>query len=151
MKPKQLLSAILILIFYTTTSAQVDIKYQGEINLGYSVGLDSNDGRLNVHTIQGAKIGQYISAGLGLGLDYYHYYDEFMIPLYLDIKGYYPINDRISPFIAMDLGYSIRTSSSTDGCIYFAPSIGVKYKNFSFQYGYTCKLGALQFKLGYIF
>ncbi len=55
-----------------TTMAQTSVKYNGEINAGYSIGVGSYPvNRVNLNTIQGIKVGEYFSTGLGLGLDWY--------------------------------------------------------------------------------
>ena len=53
-----------------TAMAQTSVKYNGEINAGYSIGVGSYPvNRVNLNTIQGIKIGEYFSTGLGLGLE----------------------------------------------------------------------------------
>ncbi len=74
---KLFLLAVAAMMSVSVANAQVPVKYQGEVDLGYSIGVGTfSTGRVNVHTIQGARIGEYFSVGLGLGLDYYHEFYE---------------------------------------------------------------------------
>ncbi len=87
---KLLLLAATAAMAISTVNAQTPVKYHGEVDLGYSIGVGTfSTGRANLHTIQGVQVGRYFSAGLGLGLDYYHeFYDngELAIPIYLNLK-----------------------------------------------------------------
>ena len=103
---KLFLLAVAAMMSVSIANAQVPVKYQGEIDLGYSIGVGTfSTGRVNVHTIQGARIGEYFSAGLGLGLDYYHeFYEqgELAIPIYLNLKGYLPVFEKVSPYFSLN-------------------------------------------------
>ena len=152
--------------------AQTPIKYHGEVDAGYSlgVGLISID-RVGLHTIQGISVGKYFSTGIGLGAEYVitdGYFDEdesdftIMAPLYLNAKGYWPISERFSPYISFDAGASFGISDefTYDG-IYLTPAVGVKFGLLKAQIGYniiraseedwTYSIGALQFKVGLMF
>lgn len=152
------------------SSAQVTAKYQGEVELGYSAGVGTfSMGRVNLHTIQGAKVGDYFSVGLGLGLDYYHelYSDvgdgELFVPIYLNMKGYVSVTEKLSPFASLDLGYGLGITEGVSGCggFLWSPSVGLRYNHFKLQVGYTSQrisedgfgfnMNAVQFKIGIIF
>ena len=63
--------------------AQVPVKYQGEVDLGCSLGVGQlSSERVNIHTIQGVKIGEYFSTGVGIGADYYISGEDMTIPLF---------------------------------------------------------------------
>ena len=71
MKKLFVISALLI-VCASLCNAQNFAKYQGEVNLGYSIGVGNlGFNKVNLHTVQGVKIGDYVSAGLGLGLDWW--------------------------------------------------------------------------------
>lgn len=161
---KLIFSTLLAIMAIFSSNAQTNIKYNGEINLGYGIGVgDFSAGRVNLHTIQGVKIGDYFSTGVGVGFDYYHEGDELIVPIYLNLKGYYPINEKVSPFVSFDLGYGIGATDDLSGLggLYISPTVGIKYRHISFQLGYTCQrlqeegvgidFGAVQFKVGYVF
>lgn len=163
---KILFAAIMALVAFCG-SAQTKAKYQGEVQLGYSVGVgDFSAGRVNLHTVQGAKIGDHFSAGLGIGFDFYHDLGDgcdLLIPIYLNMKGYIPVNDDLSPYVSLDLGYGAGASGNLKslGGFYWGPSVGIRYKHFEFQLGYTSQrisdsgigfdMSAIQFKVGVAF
>ncbi len=165
--------ALLIALAAATLAASAQqARYQGQVDLGYSVGIGANGtGRVNLHTIHGARIGDYAYAGLGLGVDFYHQlkddgtgWGELMLPVFVDLKGYYPVNSHFAPFIALDLGYStgLTKGVSSAGGFLCSPAVGVKHKRFQAQVGYTSQhfseqgslgftTGACQLKLGLTF
>lgn len=63
---KLLLSVVLALSTLVAGAQEVSVKYQPEVELGYSVGTGTfATGRVNLHTVQGVRVGQYFSAGVG--------------------------------------------------------------------------------------
>lgn len=160
----------LMLLFATTmfagvAQAQTTIKYQGEVDLGYSIGVgDFALHRINIHTIQGVKIGNYFSTGIGIGADMYHEGDfDVMLPIYLNLKGYLPMQSKATPFISMDLGAGVGVSDNVSGLsgFYCTPAIGVMVGKFKAQLGYNIQqlsesgvsisMGAVQIKVGIVF
>lgn len=152
------------------SSSQITPKYQGEIELGYSVGVGTfSSNRVILQTIQGAKIGDYFSAGFGLGINYYHelYSDvgsgELFVPIFLNMKGYIPMTEELTYFVSLDLGYGIGVTEGVSGWEGFlwSPSFGLRYHEFKFQLGYTSQrvseygfgfnMNAFQFKIGVMF
>lgn len=164
---KVLLIVMMIFACVSGINAQAIAKYQGELDFGYSVGTGTfSTGRVNIHTIHGAKIGEYFSAGLGLGVDYYHeFYNmgELYMPIFLNMKGYIPVTDKLSPFASLDMGYGVGVTSGVTGTggFLWSPSVGLRYNKFKFQFGYTSQriskygfgvnMNAVQFKIGVIF
>lgn len=169
---KKLLVAIIVTItsVFSGNAQQVPVKYQGEVDLGYSIGVGTfSTGRVNLHTVQGVKISDYFSVGMGLGLDYYHdlYSDmgsgELFVPIFLNMKGYVPVTEKLSPFLSLDLGYGIGATEGVSGCggFLWSPSVGLRYNHFKFQIGYTSQrisengfgfnMDAVQIKVGVVF
>ena len=158
---------VVALIAASSASAQIPIRYHGEVDLGYSLGIGTfASDRVNLHTIQGLKIGQYFSTGVGLGLDYHHQlYEkgELVVPVYLNLKGYLPVNNIVSPYISMDLGVGIGATEGVSGLsgLYFTPAVGVAINKFKVQLGYNLQrvsemgiginVNAMQLKLGFVF
>ena len=98
--------------------------------------------RVNLHTIQGIQVGKYFSTGLGLGLDYYHeFYDsgELVVPIYLNLKGYLPVSEKVSPYFSFDIGVGVGATEGVSGFsgMYCTPAIGVKAGKFKAQLGYN--------------
>lgn len=140
-------------------------KYQGEIDFGYSsAGGNWATNRINLHTIHGARINNYISIGAGIGLDYYYEGDGtgFILPLYGNVKGYVPINEKWNPYASLGVGYGFGILGLSDvGGLYWDFAIGVKYRLLKFQIGYVSQsfpgipeninLKAVQFRIGLAF
>lgn len=138
-----------------------EVKYQGEVDLSYSIGTGIfSTGRVNIHTIHGAKIGNHFSAGFGLGVDFYHELEDVTIPVYLNAKGYLPVGEKLNLYASLDLGYGVFVSEGLGGFLW-SPAIGINYKKLKFQIGYTSQrvsesgigfdMNALQFKIGLMF
>lgn len=146
---KILLLAALAAITATTASAQWNLRYQGDVQLGYAMGTGDNFDRVNVHTVHGMRFNDYLFAGLGTGVDIYlgipyanadltsaDSYGEktkLALPLFVDLKGYLPVAPRLDLFAALDIGYSIALSKKdTVGMdlsgFLCAPQVGIAYK-----------------------
>lgn len=161
---KLLFSALVILLTIGTANAQTPVKYHGEVDLGYSLGVGTfAAGRVNLHTIQGVRIGEYFSTGIGLGLDFYHEGPELMVPVYLNLKGYLPVTSRVSPYFSLDIGAGVGASAGVSGLsgATYTPAVGIRVGRFKAQIGYNAQclsesgvsitMGALQIKAGVTF
>ncbi len=157
---------------YKTSTRSVDIWYQGELNVGFATGgkLTWKDGgdsektnysRPFISTIHGARITQYGFVGLGVGVQYAYgkmdpEYDDtsnwetLMIPVFLNLKGYYPVTEELAPYISISLGSSICATSSYGGSgsshgsswetrlkggFYGEYGLGFNYRRFNFGFG----------------
>ena len=149
---KKITLLVIMIVTAFTLNAQSLVKYHGEINAGYSVGIGTfATNRVNVHTIQGVDISKYFSTGVGI------------LPLFLNMKGYLPATETVSPFFSLDLGVGIGLTKGVDGMAGFicTPSVGVKLSHCTLQVGYNMQrnseygfgytMGSIQMKLGYIF
>ena len=163
---KLFLLAIAAVMSVSVANAQVPVKYQGEVDLGYSIGVGTfATNRVNVHTIQGVRIGKYFSTGLGLGVDCYHEFEktELIVPIYLNMKGYLPVSEKAAPYFSFDIGAGIGATESFKGLsgIYCTPAIGIKAGKFKAQVGYNVQrisetgiginVNAIQIKVGLMF
>lgn len=154
-----------LLISISSAWAQVPVKYQGEVDLGYSIGVGTwATGRVNIHTIQGAMIGDYFSAGVGFGVDIYHEGGtDILVPIYLNLKSYVPTNSNVSPYVSFDIGAGVGATEYVSGLsgLMLTPALGVKVGMFKVQIGYNMQkisesgvsvgFNAIQFKLGVAF
>ena len=155
----------LILGLGTLSASAQQTRYQGEVYLagGYGIG-NAALSRIQLHTIQGARIGECFSAGVGLGVDYYTPDLEsgmFMIPVFADFKLYAPTAGKVDPFLMVDLGYGIVAQEPQAGGLTFGAGIGFKAGVFAMSLGYHLQqfgvqgvslgLSALQLKLGFSF
>lgn len=150
--------------------AQSPIKYQGETDLAYSVGVGTfAQNRVSFHFINGIKAGNYFSTGVGVGLDFYHQMSEdkgeLVIPVFLNLKGYLPVSNKVNPYLSFDIGAGIGATEGISGAsgLYLMPAIGVNVKDWNtiFQFGYNVQrfsesgiginVNAIQFKFGILF
>lgn len=147
-----------------TTNAKAPIKYHGEVDLGYSIGVGTfATGRVNIHTVQGVEIGRYFSTGIGIGVDIYHESPDVMVPIYLNLKGYLPVSEIVKPYLSVDIGAGVGASSGVSGLsgATYTIAAGVKVKRFKAQLGYNVQrisesgigvnMNAVQIKLGVMF
>ncbi len=147
-----------------TMNAQTEIKYQGEMNFGYSLGVGEwAASRINIHSIQGVKIGEYFSTGIGFGADLYHGGGtSVMIPVFLNMKGYLPSKSKFTPYFSFDIGggFGVGDNSGLSGML-ITPALGIKAQAIKAQLGYNVQklsksgvsvnMGALQLKVGFDF
>ncbi len=163
---KLLLLAATAAMAISAVNAKIPVKYHGEADLGYSIGVGTfSTCRANLHTIQGVQVGRYFSAGLGLGLDHYHEFYEIgvlAIPIYLNLKGYIPVSEKAAPYISFDIGTGIGTKvlSGLSG-LYCTPAVGIKAGMYKAQVGFNVQrisesgmgfdMNAIQIKVGVLF
>lgn len=149
----------------TAEAQRVNTRYQGEVYVagGYGIG-DAPINRLQLHTIQGARVGECFSAGIGLGADWYTQDFEsglLMVPLFADFKFYAPTNSSFDPFIMLDIGYSLQPESPDLGGMMVGTGIGFHAGCFALSVGYHLQqlgaygvhidLSSIQLKLGVAF
>lgn len=147
------LTIALLAIVGTANAQNSKVKYQGDVQVGYSIGIGTlASDRINIHMINGVRINKYVSVGLGLGLDCYHSYDwylndyvgpELMMPIFLNARGYLPVSQKTDLFLSVDLGCSVGLTAGVTGMSGFmmTPAIGA-----SFDVG---KSKAIALSLGY--
>ena len=159
MKAKMFLATLVAVICFSNVSFSQN--YHSEYNFGYSVGVgDWATDRINIQTIQGLKINDNFTAGIGIGLDCYSEEEEYMLPITINAKVYLPTSEKFTPFASLDLGYGIGISDEISGGI-ITPAIGIKSGKLMTQIGYNSQkltedgfslnMSAIQFKLGIMF
>jgi hypothetical protein len=119
--------------------------------VGAGLGLHIYNAR-NVNMKDTASYPQYVgtqTGGVIKPLDsvtYMHAVDSsyMTLPIFLDIRGYYPIpNSPITPFAMLRVGYSFNLSDGFGGMgLYMNPAVGIKYQvspmlGLNFSIGYT--------------
>lgn len=158
--------------------SSVMVRYQGELNFGYATGGKlkwENGGKTKtdfsrpfIETVHGVRITDYAFAGVGFGIQYAYgdinkdsedsdSWDALMIPIFLNLKGSYPVTKDFAPYISLSFGGSICATSSFDdsgedygywetklkGGYYGEYGVGFTYKKFNFGLGlqhYALKL-----------
>lgn len=143
------------------------VRYQGELNFGYATGGKMNykydDGstgeeKINfsrpfIETIHGVRfLNDYLFIGAGFGAQYmYGKWNVLSIPIFANIKGYYPVSNNFAPYLSLSLGCSIFACSDWNksgyssyygswedqhkGGFYCDFGAGFNYKKFNFGFG----------------
>lgn len=104
------------------------VWYQGEIDLGFAVGGEMT-GPI-VETVHGIRITKYVFVGAGVGLHYPFEYGDPLVPIFGDVKFYYPVNEKIAPFLNADVGCEV-----CEGGLFLSAGLGLKYKRCQFSAG----------------
>ena len=150
-----------------------NVYYQGEVALGYSLGLNDVPSYAVFETVHGARIMKYGFAGLGFGLDVYpenwpevrvinakkgeireYKVLAIAVPIFANFKGYYPFSEKCAVYGSVDLGVLVGVYNMSGAGFYTSvgPGIEVGRKSafdFSIRYQYRGeKAGAMLFRLG---
>ena len=151
-----ILVAMAAMISTPATAQKGNTKYYGEVFVsGSAAKTDIHlklwdmiiDGTpmmygVSVQTIQGAKFGEYFSAGIGTGVDLlYGATDDFsliaaLIPVYADFKFWIPTNGKITPYLMAEAGGSFAIEPRSIHPLY-GGGIGIKMtKRFAMSLNY---------------
>lgn len=129
-------------------------KYQGEVAVAYAVGFNSFD-RVIFETVHGVRVSPYFFAGLGVACNYFYDFDSALIlPVFANLKAYYPFNKDISVYLSFDAGAGIGIADLGGAAFYTALGPGVNIKNFDIGIRWQhigTGTGAMQFRIGYKF
>lgn len=129
----------------TTNKTDHKSGYQGELNFGYVV--DGDYSRPFIESIHGFNMSGYAFAGVGFGLQYAYNKDKWNnmgIPLFVNLKGMYPVTENFSPYITLSLGYNFLLFGDSKHMINFIDGlggfyndlgVGIKYKAFNLSLG----------------
>lgn len=129
----------------TTYKVKAKTRYQGELNVGYGLSgklnedgetEDADYGRVFFETVHGMRINKYAFAGLGVGFQYATEWESAMLPIFVDLKGYYPVSDRFAPYVAVDLGYAIDLFDSPSEGFYASYGVGLNFGKLNFGLGW---------------
>jgi hypothetical protein len=112
-------------------SSTIQPGYQGIVEIGY--GLKTGDYGMNLlklNVINGYRINDNLAIGLGTGIRHYTESGESgtLVPVFADFRGYL-IQNNISPYVALGIGYTFDASNSFSGVgVMVNPSVGVGFK-----------------------
>lgn len=156
MKRSILLLVAMVVMFASSATAQERrVKYHGEVfvagdiawaNMNYAGDRVSRNDVLiygaSLHTIQGVKIGDHFSLGVGLGVDFLIGLDDddaevggLLIPIYLDCKYWMPTKGEVAPFVMAEGGGSFLIYPQTIAPLY-GVGVGFKVSKFTMSLGY---------------
>jgi sRNA-binding regulator protein Hfq len=107
--------------------------YRGFVDVGYVFGTgdeSSKIDRIEFSTTHGYQINTNFFVGGGTGIHYMTLNDVFLLPLFIDFKGYI-LSGNVSPYFDFKGGYTHILSKLEDedikGGLYISPAIGVRY------------------------
>ena len=115
--------------------SNLSIKYRGEASVGYAACSKANYmyggdysfasglSRPMIETIHGAEFNDYFFAGVGLGVQFFpgrvepsedmdEKWNILAFPLFVNFKGFFPVNDSFKPFANFSLGGTLVASSA---------------------------------------
>lgn len=155
-----------------STNKWFDPRYEGELNLGFATGgklkwADGGDkektnySRPFIETVHGVRFNDYMYAGLGVSVQYAlgkispdseesDKWNTLMIPVFLNLKGSYPVTEHFAPYLSLSFGGSFCATSSMDdswseddgkveqklkGGFYAEYGLGFTYKRLNFGFG----------------
>lgn len=129
------ITLLLCILFATKAFSQQVIRYQGDVEVGYSFGVNEKGfDKVNLHSTHGVRITPYVFLGAGTGLDCFtnYKYDcpELSLPLYVNSKFYTPITPTSHLFFSINLGYSVGLTEGVKdlGGLLLNPSVGISPK-----------------------
>lgn len=144
------------------------IRHQVEVSAGFITGgnlktklfgnVATNLSRPTLDIVYGARFNPYLFAGIGTGLQYaygecnlIHHFDvgspdkwgALGIPLYVNVKGYYPVSRLVAPYITLSIGHAFIATSNfsqegygkLNGGLYCKFGAGVTISNFTLSLG----------------
>ncbi len=166
------------------------VSYQGELNVGYAISgklkndageaIKTNFSRPFVETIHGVRIGDYLYAGVGVSVQYAYgnwvtgddsiqfasytsdlKWNTLNLPIFLNLKGYYPVSDDFQPYVSVSLGGSMILSSDLNvsaseehrspqqGGFHYYETVDLKHKGgFYYDFGLGFNYKKLNFGFG---
>lgn len=140
---------------YGKKSHNLDVWYQGDILAGFAIcskKIDTDFSCPFVSTTHGVRITEYAFIGAGAGFQYVYgdisagneaskTWDTLLIPVFANVKAYYPIKN-VAPYLTLDVGGTFVATANSDvypnkpsGGLYCKFGVGVDYKHFMVDLG----------------
>lgn len=114
-----------------------------ELNFAFGIGdIYRGYNAYGIQTVNGYLYTSRLSFGVGAGLLIDAHEGTALIPLFADLRIYFLEQKPITPFITIDLGYSLCTDNNNKGGFLINPSLGIK--------AYASSKAALHFSIGYL-
>jgi opacity protein-like surface antigen len=121
--------------------------YEKSVEIGYAVGVGKyNNDIFNFSMVNGYRFNNTLFAGIGVGVGYSNALngvdistfgstteyrtDAILIPIYANIKTNLSKDSKISPFLSLNVGYSIDANQNLKDApgFYIKPNFGVDFK-----------------------
>lgn len=102
--------------------------YVTNIEVGYCFGSgDFEQSRFKFNLIAGYQLNPNFSFGFGTGLRAYSDIETLLMPVFAQVKGTL-FDNKISPYGALDIGYSLDLTSNDAGGFYLSPTFGAIFQ-----------------------
>lgn len=102
-------------------------KYQGEVDMSYSFGMNDETNNVNFEIINGIRFTRYFYAGVGFGASTNFSDEAILIPIYVDLKGYMPVSSSLDLTAGVDIGTKLDFFYGTTGGLLFRPEFGLHF------------------------
>jgi opacity protein-like surface antigen len=121
--------------------------YEKSIEIGYAVGVGKyNNDIINLSMINGYRFNNTLFAGIGVGVGYSNALngvdistlgitteyrtDAILIPIYANIKANLSKDSKISPFLSLNVGYTINANQYLKDApgFHIQPNFGIDFK-----------------------
>ena len=122
---KLLFIFIFLITAFGATAQEQMFRYQGEVNLGYSFGMEDDSQNLNLEFVNGIRFSRSFFAGVGGGFSGCLGDEALVIPLYLQVKGYFPMTEKLDLLAGCDVGTKLDYFYETSGGLLFRPEFGI--------------------------
>ncbi|MBO8445156.1 MAG: hypothetical protein IAC23_05610 [Bacteroidetes bacterium] len=122
---KRILIFLCVLMTVTVNAQEKRFKYQGEAVLGYTFGLEEDFHYAKIDIINGVRFSRYLYAGAGIGIARNFSDEETYFPIYLDVKGYFPVANNLDLMAGVDVGTKIDYGYGTSGGLLLQPAFGI--------------------------
>ncbi len=136
---KRILIFLCVLMTVTVNAQEKRFKYQGEAVLGYTFGLEEDFHYAKIDIINGVRFSRYLYAGAGIGIARNFSDEETYFPIYLDVKGYFPVANNLDLMAGRqrDDGVVVQADAPSDAIIVCRELVGEEImrgcQNFHFQ------------------
>lgn len=150
MKKLLLMAAMLFVLAPLRASAQAPrvFDYQGEIDLMCGFDASNEVGYANLEIVNGIRFSRNLFVGAGLGLSVSLGDEAFLIPLFVDVKGYFPVARKVDLMAGIDLGTKLDCFYDTTGWL-MRPEFGLHFQ-FNRNLGLNVSLFYEAYGYGYI-
>lgn len=151
MNMKKAMMLALVLLAFAPMSSQAfewewDTKYLGEIHAGYNTsntinGINTYTGAAIFGTLHGVQLNKYASIALGADVNMLtHYYKNqelrWKMATFVDMRGYYPVTKKFSPFLNLAVGATFFVHPAPDDADFYCKfGPGFRYKHLDFSCG----------------
>lgn len=130
MKKTLLISAIAALLCVSSLNAQDSklFRYQGEVDLRYTFGLDDETHNVSLEMVNGVRFNRYLFAGAGIGIGGNTSDEAAIIPIYAEVKGYLPVARKLD-LVYECYSYEIRVQDTkiSDALNQFGLKVGFHF------------------------